>query len=399
MKKVIILDTNNWIYLSNGFNVYSNKHDELHLKVFEKIKKWTDQGSITFLTNDIIIEEWERNKSEASKQIDYIKRKCDSYSTNLDVIRKFIGYNPKELTRLKKMLDTEYENKVEKHRAHIREVEEFIHNSLVKIPVTDQVKIQAADRALRKEAPFVGEKKNSMADALLLLSALEYVSVNKTTISSSFFVSSNKGDFSSKESSEVIHPDLKPLLDKTNTEFFFTLGKLAQSIEEFLTIEELKVIEHANEPRYCDVCDYQLYPTVEFSQYLSIYNPLKGEASDSPDQMNMFELETEKNSEPDYEPNLVEIRTADCSWCAAEYIECVCGELVHIEEYNTPLECIGCGITYRANADIDRKGTIYKLDYEIIESYTCSKCGGEFEWVDEIGMCRECAEYERLANE
>jgi len=38
----IFLDTNNWIYLANGFNVLSKEHDDLHFRVFDIIEKRVD---------------------------------------------------------------------------------------------------------------------------------------------------------------------------------------------------------------------------------------------------------------------------------------------------------------------------------------------------------------------
>lgn len=270
MRKFIFLDTNNWIYLSNGFNILSNKHDELHLKIFDTIKKRVNDGSLVFLINDIVIDEWNRNKSEAENQIIAIQNKYKAYLNSLNVIQEFISCNRKRITKLKKVLEEKYNEKIQRHRDHIKSVEEFLLKETVKIDISDKNKIEASNLALAKKAPFIGDKKNSMADALILLSSIEYIyenekidislfseikekqlyfpesyfmSTNEDEFSSfddkeiihpdlesyqqnissklnfpeSYFVSSNKGDFSSPEDKEIIHPDLESYLQKTNT--------------------------------------------------------------------------------------------------------------------------------------------------------------------------------------
>jgi predicted nucleic acid-binding protein len=69
MVKYIFLDTNNWIYLCNGYNVYSGKHEELHFKIFDTLKKRSEEGSLRFLINDIVIDEWTRNESQRREQL------------------------------------------------------------------------------------------------------------------------------------------------------------------------------------------------------------------------------------------------------------------------------------------------------------------------------------------
>jgi hypothetical protein len=417
MQKFIFLDTNNWIYLSNGFNIFSSRHDELHLKVFETIRKRVNEGNLVFLINDIVLSEWERNKEQTENQIKEIGKKYNSHKGNLKSLNDFItGENKnEEINTLKKVLEEKYTEKIERHKTHIKNVESFLKNETLKISISDKTKIEASNLALEKKAPFVGDKKNSMADALILLSSIEYLfenhkfplpdfSAEENTdffFPDSFFVSSNKGDFSSPEDKEKIHPDLEPYLNKTKTKFFYTLGKLINSLEEeFLTEEEENIIEHVDDRMYCDVCNCDYYPSVDFSDYFEIYNPNKKFIDRN---QFSFEFPEDKHNlkiSEEMSTPMSSIRTAECGYCGAEFIECLCGELNHIEEYNSIFECVGgCGTKFKINADIDRKGMVHSLEYELIKEYKCSKCGDEFEEVNENGLCEECAEYERISNE
>lgn len=416
MTKTIFLDTNNWIYLSNGFNIYSKKHDELHLKIFEKIISRCNEGSLIFLVNDIVLSEWDRNKKQTQNQIKEIKNKFDSYTQSLITINQFISNQNQnnEITSLIHLLGKEFKEKTQRHKSHIEKVEYFLKEKTVKIPISDKVKIEATDLALQKKAPFIGDKKNSMADALIFLSSIEYLSENPIKIPDfigdkedilifpeSYFVSSNQGDFSSKADRENIHEDLKPYLEKTNTEFSFTLSKLINTLEdEFLTFEEQNFIDHFGDNEYCGLCNFDLKPTIEFSEYFEIFNPNKHFIDKN--QVSIEFQDIPKNTmfrTPDVTP-MSSVRTANCENCNEEFIECYCGELNHIKEFNVIFSCIGdCGTQLRVNVDQDRKGMIHNISHEIIKKVECIKCGNDFENVDENKFCETCAEYEKNAIE
>ena len=412
MSKFIFLDTNNWIYLSNGFNILSNKHDELHLKIFDIIQKRTDERSITFLVNSIILDEWERDRDKAENQIKEIENKFKSYSNNLKSIKAFLQTDPDELRKIEELLKEAYNEKLKRHKDHVKNVEGFLKNKTTKIDVSDKNKIEASNLASEKKAPFIGDKKNSMADALILLSSIEHIFTHEKIINpfkeddykfpESYFVSSNKGDFSSDEDKEKIHPHLKSFLNRTGTKFYFTLGKLVNSLEEkFLTEEEENILEHIDERLHCEVCNYEYYPTVNFSEYLEVIDP--NHLAPDPNQLSLplpLSLANHNTDQVEYKPSQVQIRTADCSYCGAEYLECDCGALNVVDQYNTNFECIGeCGKVYVVHADIDKKGMVHCLEYEIVESHVCEKCGETVDSISEDRLCGECAEYERISHE
>lgn len=412
MQKYIFLDTNNWIYLSNGFNIHSSKHDELHLKVFETIRKRVDEGILVFLVNSIVLEEWERNKEQTTNQLKEIENKLRGHKGNLKSLQEFINSDIEieEISNLKTILEEKFKEKIERHKTHILNVEHFLKNQTLIIPISDEIKIEATNLALEKKAPFIGDKKNSMADALLLLSSIEYLSENHkqlyTTLGfngdeevlnfpDSFFVSSNKGDFSSPADKEKIHQDLEPFLKKTKTKFFFTLAKLIDFLEEkFLSEEEQYLIEDVEYGIRCDCCHYSI---LKFSDFFKIYNPNKNFIEKNQLSFEFDEKEHNLKLIEEMTSPYSKIRTADCEECGAEFIECLCGELNSIEDYDSILECVGdCGTKFKINADKDRKGNILSLDYELIKEFKCNFCSNGFESVDDNGYCEMCAEYEKI---
>lgn len=406
--KYIFLDTNNWIYLSNGFDIYARKHSDLSLRIFEIIKKRVEENNLTFLTNDIVLEEWERNKSQASQQIKELEKKINGYRGSLKSMHEFISdkNNCTEVENLSRILEEKYNEKVEKHKSHIENVDHFLKNSTVKIPISDVSKIEASDLALKKKAPFIGEKQNSMADALILLSSIEFIYENYrfsyTDLGSiedtvyfpeTFFVSSNNSDFCSPNDREIIHPDLEVYLMKTNTKFFFSLGKLINSLEvEFLTVEEQFELDHINYIMQCENCYFN---ALEFSDYFEIFNPNKYYANKNQYLMD-FEGQLDDPQLSEATSPMMNIRTAECANCFTQYIECECGEMTEITEENIIFECQGnCGLHFRANADCSPKGIIDEVNYEIVKLYRCITCLYDFEFIDSSGSCNECAEYNR----
>lgn len=86
------------------------------------------------------------------------------------------------------------------------------------------MKLQVVDWALDQKAPF-RNKNNSVGDALILLSSVEYLKEETIGITDSIFVSYNHTDFSKDENKDEIHEDLAHLLEEANMEFTRNIGE------------------------------------------------------------------------------------------------------------------------------------------------------------------------------
>jgi len=402
MKKHIFLDTNNWIYLSNGLNILSNKYDELHFKIFDFVKKHTDNENLIFLVNEIVLEEWERNKQSTGNQIKELRNKLKSYQSQLKTIKQLMnGKSDSEINALNELMTKEIEERIVKHEAHIIEVDDYLKTQTEMIEVRDEIKVQASELALSKKAPFVGDKRNSMADAVILLSSIDHIKKNlgnetdlsvfgdkyevTTSYPESYFVSSNKGDFCDPTDPETIHKDLQPFLESTKTQFYFTLGKLVIHIEaEYLTKEEEETL--ADFHRLCEMCDHP-YPSLDISEPFLVDDENKRE-----NDANQLELIiTEADEKPIIDTT--EIRVADCSHCASKYVLCPCGELTYMDDYNEVVGCSGnCGNYFLANGDYDTSGYLHDVEYEIKKAPNiCQRCGNDDAVISkETGICEKC---------
>jgi len=395
----VFLDTNNWIYLANGFNPYSNKHDDTHLKIFELLRQRAEQGTIVVLVNQLIAEEFERNKSQARAKVKDIEKKRESYIGNLKPIREFITQD-KNLKELELKIAQVAEQKISAIRNHVFKVERFLNRWTISIPVTDQHRIEATHMALDKKAPFTGEKKNSMADALHLLSFSDFVDQKSEKTStwtkkgpSGYFVSSNSGDFSDPRDRETVHPDLAPILEKANSKFSYALHKLANSLEqEFLSKEEEEMIERAQPWDYCFVCNHEFQP--EDIHLHSLLDPhrIKGGSRDE-NQLGLFKEFIVSPENP-----YLDTRAIHCSNCNSYFIECGnCNCLNQIADGEEIIECGECGYLYSSKRERDKNGKEVHLGFEIIMTHECKGYLNDYQQLNEEGYCRECWQYEILA--
>ena len=411
MATIVFIDTNNWIYLSNGFNIFSGEHEDLHFKVFDIIQKRVADGSLVFLINDIVLEEFERNKAKSELYIKSLKLKVKDHVDHLKELKKFTPACAEQIDTLVAEVRKTSDDKIALQTSHITKVEEFIKTKTKKIAITTEHKAECTDMAVAKKAPFIGDKKNSSADALLLVSAIDHIEKNEVVkielfdetleigLPESFFVSSNAGDFSHPKNKKVIHPDLEPLLARAKTKFSYSLNPLITSLEEdFLTKAEGKFIEDVDQDDWltCEVCE-NLWSRIEFSSPKDLFDP--NQMHDDPNQLEFFDASPKKPSEIKYNP-YVPVRLGWCDYCSADYVECPnCGAIVNLNEHNTTIECSGCEYKFRLNVKKGRKGDIEEEYLEIVQDYICENCGSTVDAITEDGLCNECDEYEKLALE
>lgn len=404
--KFVFFDSNTWIYLANGFDVFANKYLELHFKVFEILEKRVLSGDLVIFTNGIIKEEWARHQDDAAIQIKNIINKANHYKDQLRDIGRFTAGNEQYIEHLIKSVDEETQRKVALHEAHIEKVKKFIEDRTEAIAVSDQHRIEASQMAQRKQAPFIGDKSNSMSDALILLSITDFLDTSKKNDNpavrfalaeagwvESYFITSNFNDFAALPDKHSIHPDLAPILARSGTFYYPSLGPLINKLEkEFLTQDELRAIEEADRSTFCQVCDSD-YPTVQFCAPTSVFDPFKFNGHVDPSQLELFE----KGAEVVREEPFSDVESAFCDHCGADYIICPnCYDMVHLKQ-NEKTACTGCEYNFIVKVTRDRKGAIHGYEYEIVRNFLCIDCGDSFEEVDHSGCCETCAEYRDLA--
>ena len=382
----LILDTNIWIYLANSYNPKNeNYEDGLHFKLVESLKKLIDSGDIINLTNEIIIEEWQRNKENAKKLIEKHKKTFQGNKGSVKNIKKYLESDDKNnLEEIFNKYSENIQKVIQDNERHINEVEELLINKSTKIEIPDKVKVIAAERAIKKLAPFKGDKSNSMADAVILLGSIKYLKEisrrpsweegedNFFIFPESIFVTNNKGDFANPDNESEAHEELKPLFDEVQMKYEMNIGKIINKAHaDLIAYEEIQQIERDLEEAeywknviHCEVC----YPdpekmyvnnVVEFGEPVEIENEMN--EKDNPDQLKLFTIEPidkKREEEKIKQSDINTVQLGSCTYCSSEYIKCqCCGTANNYGDFleGNRLECEGCGM-------------IYQIDYHYIGS-------------------------------
>lgn len=211
----VILDTNIWIHhiaLDNPTGIFNNLKEQIRTK------------QIYILSNEIIIDEWRRNKQTT---IDSVVKAIKNLSKNALEVKEFLNSSDKKvLEDLLEKYASKEEERITLAKNRIEEIEQLIV-SATQTKISNEMKLQVVDWALQKRAPFT-IKQNSVGDALILLSAVEHRRkyLENGFIPKGFFVSFNHTDYADKLDKDTIHQDLEDLLEDGNMEFKRNIGEV-----------------------------------------------------------------------------------------------------------------------------------------------------------------------------
>ena len=208
----IILDTNIWISF-----VAKDKPSGLLEELIQKRKS----NEIILLTNEIILNEWKRNKEQTIKDVsNNIKQKYDSAKILADFLT---GKERETYLASVNSFFSEEGKRIEMAINRVEETEALLMACEI-TPITDNMKLEIIEWALNKRAPFKN-KKNSVGDALILISSVAYCKVNTVGLTDSIFVSFNHEDYSSSKDINSIHEELGDLLAGANMTFTRNIGE------------------------------------------------------------------------------------------------------------------------------------------------------------------------------
>ncbi|MEI6758249.1 MAG: PIN domain-containing protein, partial [Chlorobium sp.] len=121
--------------------------------------------------------------------------------------------------------------------SRILAIEQILDSDVaIQVPVSGWSKNMAIEHALKKKAPF--RSRNSMADALIFFSAVEWVDTKKPD--NSFFVTHNTKDFSEPQmpNNELLAVDLQPFVANINLGYDIIIGRFFNKIEQFVVTKE-----------------------------------------------------------------------------------------------------------------------------------------------------------------
>jgi hypothetical protein len=216
-------------------NIYINFTKGAFGSLVEQIRAKIDAEECILLVNDIIITEWNRNKAAT---IHSVTSSILNESKSAKKIAGFIddaGQKQQFLEIINQYLSSE-QVRIRKATDLVNQVEDLLVNRSVNIEVTDVMRLESVSMALDKRAPFV-RKSNSVADALIILSAISYVREHGY---SSIFISDNFTEFGEAirpGEQHALHHDLEPIFATVGMRYFvnpaLAMNLAQQYIEEY----------------------------------------------------------------------------------------------------------------------------------------------------------------------
>ncbi|RAJ00477.1 hypothetical protein LX64_04183 [Chitinophaga skermanii] len=351
----LILDTNIWLYLANGFDSRSNKLGNLHFELLNEISTLVDQGKIRVFTNDIIIKEWKRNKFATLEKVKNLENFLDNSKMQMKIMREKLGEEGKsKADDIIKELEKSIEDEIKENKSHIDAVENFLLNNTTNIPIKESTRAKVTHIAEEKKAPF-HNKSNSFADAVIFMSACEhfqwqiemqdeYDMVPYFGMERTIFVTNNSDDFCEKKGTSKIHPDLAQYCVPAKIEVELNLAKaLNLSQSTILKIEEEMKLQNSKEPclAECAFSEYGAY--VIYNRKFIIENEGYEKHHFNPSQTqlefgNDYILDQQKIEEAYYRGNSV-FEFGYCSHCSSMHVRCCCGDEHIVDNYNIECKC------------------------------------------------------------
>jgi predicted nucleic acid-binding protein len=229
----LILDTNIWIYIAEG------EHPDITEFIIQKIYS----NEIDILSNDVIIQEWERHKERSrDNAINRVQSQFNGTIGSSKFLRKCLPEDDKrvydDLIAKFKLSESEALAQVD---TRISRIDDIVKNRSTKTEINDQIKIEVISLALEKKAPF-HNKKNNTADAIILLSTLKFLTDDQMGLETpnAIFVTNNIEDFSEGnqgESANRLHPDILELKGKYHLTFKRNAGEVLALAPKY--IEEI----------------------------------------------------------------------------------------------------------------------------------------------------------------
>jgi hypothetical protein len=344
----LILDTNIWIYLANGFDSSKNiHHEDVHIGLIQILIEKLDSGDIQLLTNDIIISEWDRNK--AAKET-YIDKLNNQITTNLNYFKSIEKNLDGRHRKMLHEIHAEYEKsvleKIAKSKFHIDQVEEILKKRSIILTVADKVIKEVSALALNKKAPF-HHNKNCVADAQILFSAVDYLQDKIDGLQyNAIFITNNKEEFCISSKDYRLHPDLTDLFDSVGLKFETHLGsalKLSQKFSDDLQdiLNEINKNSILCQSVFCKGYD-------DFIGSVVILND---------------EIEYLRNDEIPYDPNQLSLDIGDqnkpkpqdkrvllsgeCAICNVAHVICPDCETIIVVDEIEEFYCPTCGLCFQ----------------------------------------------------
>ncbi len=219
----LILDTCVWVNLAVS-----------EFSLVAKLARFIEEKKVTLVIPELVRTEWEGCKNTILSQItDELVKGYRSYNNFISFLHQnnYTDFDESILSFNPSSIGAELSN------SRILAIEQILDSDVaIQVPVSGWSKNMAIEHALKKKAPF--RSRNSMADALIFFSAVEWVDTKKPD--NSFFVTHNTKDFSEPQmpNNELLAVDLQPFVANINLGYDIIIGRFFNKIEQFVVTKE-----------------------------------------------------------------------------------------------------------------------------------------------------------------
>ncbi|KMP14880.1 PIN domain-containing protein [Bacillus paranthracis] len=259
-------------YLSLDTNIYLDmvvSRNKSHTPdAYEQMKKLLDYGEIKLVVPSIVIREVDRHINNEIEKINahlkLIKKNVDSlyWINNVEEMKLFKQKIPnvkKDIKDIQKL----FENNKGKYLLNAKEIFDnlFSHNHVIILEETHEILFRAQVRQLYKKRPFHynQQEKDSLADAVIIESLIEFTNTNIDSDDHLYFISRNTKDFSADDAEDKLHPEINESIVSANIERQFKYRNFfnktlrddfKDEAEHAGFLEELEVIRNSEYAEY-----------------------------------------------------------------------------------------------------------------------------------------------------
>ncbi len=188
------------------------------LAVMEQL---VEMQAVSLVLPQIVLDEFKRNKKRVAD--DSCRSLSSMFKRVEDAVDKF-GDPKKKRSILQHLNDVDHQIPLlgESVVDAIARIERLMGSNVI-IPLTDAVKLRAAQRAIEKKVPF-HKSKNGIGDAIIIETYADCLRERTAKGTRFAFVTHNKEDFSEPHGdNRRPHPDLIPLFSRIKSLYFISL--------------------------------------------------------------------------------------------------------------------------------------------------------------------------------
>ncbi len=233
----LLIDTSVWLDLAK---------DHRHLPLLDALFAMTESDEIELILPQIVLDEFARNRDRV------MASSSASLSSHFKRVREAITqFGPEEGREATLEQLNEVDHRIATGGEAVNEaigLIEKLFSTSMPIPVSENIKARAADRAIAKVAPF-HRQMNGIGDSIIIETYIDALSEREGD-NVFAFVTHNIHDFSQKGAdTRLPHLDLAGLFDAVHSRYSTNLGALLNEFASDLIEEVTFEREYNQEPR------------------------------------------------------------------------------------------------------------------------------------------------------